>query len=112
MAEYLSGVRVEFVLDPLDGVGWVVVAAIWYDDILFSHLPLFLCSAYRARFSVPARTSETPARAGAVKAGRRSARTSRSIVSRPSLDSPEHGGSYRRILVTEGVRRQRFELAI
>ena len=34
MAEYLSGVRVEFVLDPLDGVGWVVVAAIWYDDML------------------------------------------------------------------------------
>src|SRR5207237_6013606 len=34
-----------------------------------------------------------PARAGAVKAGRRSVVASCSIVSRPRLDSPEHGGT-------------------
>ena len=46
-----------------------------------------------SRFFAPTRTFRRPARAGAVKADRRSALTSRSIVSRPSLDRPEHGGT-------------------
>ena len=46
-----------------------------------------------ARFFVPTHTCWTPARTGAVKAGRRSASASRSVVSRPRLDSPEHGGT-------------------
>ena len=46
-----------------------------------------------SRFFAPTHTCWKSARAGAVKAGRRSALTSRSIVSRPSLDSPEHGGT-------------------
>ena len=46
-----------------------------------------------SRFFAPTRTFRRPARAGAIKAGRRSALTSRSIVSRPSLDRPEHGGT-------------------
>ena len=45
------------------------------------------------RFFAPTHTCWKSARAGAVKAGRRSALTSRSIVSRLSLDSPEHGGT-------------------
>ena len=44
-------------------------------------------------FFAPTHTCWKSARAGAVKAGRRSALTSRSIVSRLSLDSPEHGGT-------------------
>ena len=46
-----------------------------------------------SRFFAPTHTCWKSARAGAVKAGRRSALTSRSIVSRLSLDSPEHGGT-------------------
>ena len=46
-----------------------------------------------SRFFAPTHTCWKSARAGAVKAGRRSALASRSIVSRPSLDSPEHGGT-------------------
>ncbi len=45
----------------------------------------------------------TPSRAGAVKAGRRSARVSRSAVSRPCLGRPEHGGT----LVVVGHDRPR-----
>jgi hypothetical protein len=43
-----------------------------------------------SRFFAPTHTCWKSARAGAVKAGRRSALISRSIVSRPS---PEHGGT-------------------
>jgi hypothetical protein len=46
-----------------------------------------------SRFFAPTHMCWTPARAGAVKAGRRSAVASCSIVSRPRLDSPEHGGT-------------------
>jgi hypothetical protein len=45
-----------------------------------------------ARFFVPTHLCLTQARAGPVKAGRGSALALRSVVSRPRLDRPEHGG--------------------
>jgi hypothetical protein len=45
-----------------------------------------------SRFFAPTHKCWAPARARAVKAGRRSAVALRSFVSRPRLDSPEHGG--------------------
>jgi hypothetical protein len=56
-----------------------------------------------SRFFVPTHGCGKPARAGAVKAGRRSALASRSVVSRPRLDRPEHGGT----LVLVGMTRPR-----
>src|SRR6266436_3707227 len=56
-----------------------------------------------SRFFAPTHTCWKPARAGAVRAGRRSALASRSIVSRPRLDRPEHGGT----LVVVGMTRPR-----
>ena len=55
------------------------------------------------RFFAPTHTWWKPTRAGAVKAGRRSALASRCIVSRPRLDRPEHGGT----LVVVGMTRPR-----
>jgi hypothetical protein len=55
------------------------------------------------RFFVPTHGYWKPARAAAVKVGRRSALASRSIVSRPCLDRPEHGGT----LVVVGMTRPR-----
>jgi hypothetical protein len=66
-------------------------------------IPVSLFDA-ESRFFAPTHTCWKSARAGAVKAGRRSARTSRSIVSRPSLDSPEHGGT---LVVSVGMTRPR-----
>ena len=45
-----------------------------------------------ARSSVPARTSGAPARAGAVKIGRRGDGDTYCDISRLHLDGPEHGG--------------------
>jgi hypothetical protein len=45
------------------------------------------------RFFAPTHECWRSAGAGTVKAGRRSALASRSIVSRPRLDRPEHGGT-------------------
>jgi len=56
-----------------------------------------------SRFFAPTRTCRRPARAGAVKVGRRSGLAARSAVSRPCLDSPEHGGR----LVVVGMTRPR-----
>ena len=56
-----------------------------------------------ARFFAPTHTCRMPPRAGAVKIGRRSAIASRTIVCRPHLDSPEHGGT----LVVVGMTRPR-----
>src|SRR5258708_34148633 len=56
-----------------------------------------------SRFFAPTHTCWKPARAGAVKAGRRSALASPSFVSRPRLDRPEHGGT----LVVVGMTRPR-----
>jgi len=56
-----------------------------------------------SRFFAPTHTCWKPARVGAVKAGRRSALASLSIVSRPRLDRPEHGGT----LVMVGMTRPR-----
>jgi hypothetical protein len=53
----------------------------------------FFCSTAPLAFFRPDRRFRTPSRAGAVKAGRRSASKALSGVSRPRLDSPEHGGS-------------------
>src|SRR5262249_30262638 len=44
-------------------------------------------------FFAPTHACWRPARTGAVKAGRRSTLATRSAVSRPRLDSPEHGGT-------------------
>jgi hypothetical protein len=69
------------------------------------HSPLIPVSLFDAesRFFAPTHTCWKPARAGAVKAGRRSVLASRSIVSRPRLDRPEHGG----LLVVVGMTRPR-----
>jgi hypothetical protein len=56
-----------------------------------------------SRFFAPTHMGWRPARAGAVKAGRRSALAACSVVSRPRLDSPEHGGR----LVVVGMTRPR-----
>jgi hypothetical protein len=53
----------------------------------------FLCSTWNPVSSPRPTCVGRPARAGAVKAGRRSAVASCSIVSRPRLDSSEHGGT-------------------
>ena len=60
-----------------------------------------------SRFFAPTHTCWRPARAGAVKVGRRSGLAVRSVVSRPRLDRPEHGGT----LVVVGTTI-RGELAI
>jgi hypothetical protein len=57
-----------------------------------SFLPVSLFDL-ESRFFAPTHMCWTPARAGAVKAGRRSVVASCSIVSRPRLDSPEQGGT-------------------
>jgi hypothetical protein len=63
-------------------------------------LRLFLCSALKARFFVPTRTSLTLARAGAVKVGRRTNLLACSAVARPHLDSSEHDGTLGAIGIT------------
>jgi hypothetical protein len=47
----------------------------------------------KSRFFAPTHMCWRPARAGAVKAGRRSTLATCSVVSRPRLDRPEHGGT-------------------
>src|SRR6516162_3446525 len=56
-----------------------------------------------SRFFAPTHTFWRPARAGAVKVGRRSGLAARSVVCRPRLDSPEYGGT----LVVVGMTRPR-----
>jgi hypothetical protein len=60
-------------------------------DLLSSSGP-FLCSTALQAFFRPDRKFPTPTSAEAVKAGRRSAIEAHSAVSRPRLDSLEHGG--------------------
>ena len=67
-----------------------------------SFIPVSLFNS-ESRFFAPTHTCRKSARAGAVKAGRRSALASRSDVSRPCLDRPEHGGT----LVVVGMTRPR-----
>src|SRR5215510_16067304 len=67
-------------------------------SINFTHSPLpsFIPVSLfdlKSRFFAPTHTCWRPARAGAVKAGRRSPLATRSVVTRPRLDSPEHGGT-------------------
>src|SRR5262249_10573945 len=62
----------------------------------------FLCSTLNP-VSSPRPTLLGLPRTGAVKAGRRSALAVRSVVSRPRLDRPEHGGR----LVVVGMTRPR-----
>jgi hypothetical protein len=52
----------------------------------------FFCSTALQAFFRPDRRFRTPARAEAVKVGRRSATEAHFDVSRPRLDSFEHGG--------------------
>ena len=56
-----------------------------------------------SRFFVPTHACWKPTRAGAVRAKPSLCAGLRSIVSRPSLDSPEHGGT----LVVVGMTRPR-----
>jgi hypothetical protein len=56
-----------------------------------------------SRFFAPTHTCWRPARTGAVKVGRRYGLAARSVVSRPRLDGPEHGGT----LVVVGMTRPR-----
>ena len=63
----------------------------------------FLCSTWNPVSSPRPNTCWRPTRTGAVKAGRRSTLAARSVVSRPRLDSPEHGGT----LVVVGMTRPR-----
>src|SRR4051794_33845277 len=56
-----------------------------------------------SHFFAPTHTCWGPARAGAVKAGRRSALAILSVIPRPCLDRPEHGGT----LVVVGMTRPR-----
>ena len=56
-----------------------------------------------SRFFAPTHTCRRPTRTGAVKVGRRSTLAARSVVSRPRLDRPEHGGT----LVVVGMTRPR-----
>src|SRR5262249_17018912 len=57
-----------------------------------SFLPVSLFDL-KSRFFAPTHMCWRPARAGAVKAGRRSTLATCSVVSRPRLDRPEHGGT-------------------
>jgi hypothetical protein len=59
---------------------------------LLSRLGPFFCSTAPQAFFCPDRRFRTPTRAEAVKVGRRSAIEAHSDVSRPRLDSFEHGG--------------------
>ena len=52
----------------------------------------FFCSTSPKAFFRPDRNAMTPARAGAVKVGRRSDLATVSAASRPHLDGSEHGG--------------------
>jgi hypothetical protein len=65
----------------------------------FYFLPLghFFGSTSPTAFFRPNRNSDTPARAGAVKVGRRSDLSTNSAASRPHLDGSEHGGRLGRL---------------
>jgi len=58
-------------------------------------LSFFIVSLFdlKARFFIPTRASLTPARAGAVKVGRRTNLAACSAFARPHLDSFEHDGT-------------------
>src|SRR5215468_5005412 len=66
-------------------------SAFFLADLLSCFGPFF-CSTAPQAFFRPDRRFPTPSRAEAVKAGRRSATAAHSVVSRPRLDSFEHGG--------------------
>jgi hypothetical protein len=64
---------------------------------LFHTILHFLHSSFFVRLGIPFLHPDPhllrPTRTGAVKVGRRSGLATRSVVSRPGLDSPEHGGT-------------------
>src|SRR5450631_404139 len=64
---------------------------------LFYSILHFLRASFFVRLGIPFLRPDPhvlrPTRTGAVKVGRRSALAARSVVSRPHLDSPEHGGT-------------------
>jgi hypothetical protein len=64
----------------------------WALSTFFLCFGAFFCSAAPQAFFRPDRRFRTPSRAEAVKVGRRSAMEAHSDVSRPRLDSFEHGG--------------------
>jgi hypothetical protein len=75
---------------------------------LFQGILHFLLSSFFVRLGIPflrpdPHVLKAGARRGAVKAGRRSALAARSVVSRPRIDRPEHGGT----LVVVGMTRPR-----
>src|SRR5215813_3288635 len=64
----------------------------FFPAFLSSLFAAFFCSTAPQAFFRPDRRFRTPARAEAVKVGRRSAIEAYSDLSRPRLDSFEHGG--------------------
>jgi hypothetical protein len=67
--------------------------------------PPFFCSTAPQAFFCPDRRFPTPTRAEAVTAGRRSAIAAHSDVSRPRLDSFEHGGRLGRVGIILAAHR-------
>src|SRR4029077_3700305 len=67
-----------------------------------SFIPVSLFD-FESRFFSPTHSCWRSARTGTVKAGRRSDLATHSVVSRPRLDSSEHGGT----LVVVGMTRPR-----
>jgi hypothetical protein len=90
-------------------IGWLL-ALVWGPRSQATYFHAFSASStsfipvslfdLESRFFAPTHTCWRPARAGAVKVGRRSGLAARSVVCRPRLDSPEHGGT----LVVVGIR--------
>src|SRR6516165_10886604 len=62
-----------------------------FTPFFISFIPVSLFD-FESRFFAPTHTCWGLPRTGAVKADRRSALAARSVVSRPRLDRPEHGG--------------------
>src|SRR5260370_42648749 len=60
----------------------------------------FLCSTWKSRFFAPTRSIAKPARAGAVKVGRRTNLSTSFGLARPYLDSSEHGGTLDAVGIT------------
>src|SRR6266852_9547098 len=75
-------------------IPWRPEKAILHRRLYHSPLPpfQFLCSTWNPVSSPRPTHVLRPTRTGPVKVGRRSALAARSVVSRPRLDRPEHGG--------------------
>src|SRR5882762_9327786 len=66
-------------------------SSIYFTPLSTSSIPVSLFDLESRFFARPTHVLR-PTRTGPVKGGRRSALAARSVVSRPRLDRPEHGG--------------------